>query len=183
VSGAFFDTTLRLVLSARDRVPEKRSSRLDALFQTLAHAPCDLAAGEAEDLIWALWTSHDNAVSEERLDRAIRLIAGRDLPGAQAVLDALLVDEPLYVEAWNKRATAYFLDGDDERSVEDIARTLELEPRHFGAMCGFAQICLRHGRRAEALAVYDVVLALHPRLPEARSAVGRLAQEFSPTAH
>jgi Tfp pilus assembly protein PilF len=183
MSGALFDAALRLVLSTSERRPHRRSARLDALFQTLSHAPCDLAAGEAEDLIWALWTSHDNAVSEERLDRAIRLIASRDLPGAQDVLDALLADEPHYVEAWNKRATLFFLAGDDERSIEDVARTLELEPRHFGAMCGFAQICLRHGRRAEALAVYDVALAVHPRLAEARSAVTRLSREFSPTAH
>ncbi len=183
MNGPDFDRVLRLVLSATERTPLVGSRRLDSLFQTLAHPPGDLAAGEAEDLIWALWTSHDNAVSEERLDRAIRLVASRDFAGAQAVLDALLVDEPYYVEAWNKRATIFFLTEDDVRSLEDIARTLELEPRHFGAMCGFAQICLRHGRRAEALAVYDIALAIHPRLAEARSAVARLSREFSPTAH
>ncbi|MBC7840826.1 MAG: hypothetical protein H7099_00845, partial [Gemmatimonadaceae bacterium] len=138
--------------------------RLDALFNTLATTDDALAAGETEDLIWALWTSHEDTGAEEWLDRAIHHIAAREFEPAETLLDGLLVAHPLYAEAWNKRATLYFLQERDRESIADIIRTLELEPRHFGAICGFAQICLRHGRRAEALAAFESALSINPHM-------------------
>ncbi|MCE2947628.1 MAG: hypothetical protein ACK515_03150 [bacterium] len=183
--SALFDHALRLVVS-RQPAPAPRTAaerRLADLFCTLASTEDVVVAGEAEDKVWALWTSHDDADLEQRLDRAIHHIAAREFEPAAVLLDALLADRPDYVEAWNKRATLYFLMGRDGESVADIMRTLELEPRHFGAICGFAQICLRHGLRAEALAAFESALAINPHMPGPRSAVDRLNAEFRSTAH
>jgi hypothetical protein len=135
-----FDRALRLVVG-RPPVPVPRTlteRRLADLFSTLASTDDLVVAGEAEDAIWALWTSHDDEDLEQRLDRAIHHIAAREFEPAGRLLDALLHDRDDYVEAWNKRATLYFLMERDRDSVTDIVRTLELEPRHFGAICGFA---------------------------------------------
>ncbi|MCA3070839.1 MAG: hypothetical protein ING90_01295 [Rhodocyclaceae bacterium] len=183
--SALFDHALRLVVS-RPPVPAARTvteRRLADLFCTLASTDDLVVAGEAEDTIWALWTSHDEPELEQRLDRAIHHIAAREFEPAEGLLDALLADRDDYVEAWNKRATLYFLMERDRESVADIVRTLELEPRHFGAICGFAQICLRHGRRAEALAAFETALAINPHMAGPRSAVDALNAEFRSTAH
>ncbi len=189
MSTPAFDVALRLIVSrgevppASNEVAVRTRRRLAAAFETLGHTSDALAAGEAEDLIWALWTSHDDSDAEARLDRAIRHIAAREFAPALALLDALLAERPEYVEAWNKRATLFFLMERDHESVADIIRTLELEPRHFGALCGFAQICLRHGRRAEALTAFEAALAVNPHMAGARVAVESLSGEFGSTAH
>jgi tetratricopeptide (TPR) repeat protein len=89
----------------------------------------------------------------------------------------LLVEEhPDWAEAWNKRASLAFIEKRDNDSVADIARTLELEPRHFGAILGFAQICLRNGRVSEAKAAFEVALQLNPHIDGLRSIVADLAR-------
>jgi Flp pilus assembly protein TadD len=185
MSPALLHRALRLIVSpAQARAPAGAvERRLADLFRTLAATDDLVAAGEAEDTIWALWTSHEDAQHEQQLDRAIHHIAAREFEAAVVLLDALLVDRPDYVEAWNKRATLYFLMERDCHSVSDIIRTLELEPRHFGAICGFAQICLRHGLRAEALAAFESALAINPHMPGPRAAVDMLNAEFRSTAH
>jgi tetratricopeptide (TPR) repeat protein len=185
MSWPLFDRALRLVV-CRPPLPAPgtaQARRLADLFCTLASTQDLVLAGEAEDEIWALWTSHDDPDLEQRLDRAIRHIAAREFEPASRLLDVLLADRDDYVEAWNKRATLYFLMERDRESVADIVRTLELEPRHFGAICGFAQICLRHGRRAEALAAFESALVINPHMPGPRSAVDTLNAEFRSTAH
>jgi hypothetical protein len=42
--------------------------------------------------------------------------------------------------------------------------TLRLEPRHFGAVSGFAQICLRRGYLEEARASFQMALRINPHL-------------------
>ena len=55
--------------------------------------------------------------------------------------------------------------------MEDIRRTLALEPRHFAAMLHFAEILLDGGAAAEARYAFLAALSLHPNLERARRAV------------
>jgi len=179
-----FDDTLKLVLSAAGRRPAASlPRRLDDLFRRLAAAPGPREASEIEDLIWGVWMAHDDPEAEEALERATRAIGARELDEAEAILDTLVAAHPEYAEAWNKRATLYFLQDRHLESVADIRRTLELEPRHFGAICGFGQICLRRGDRAGALFAFLAALRIDPHLTSIRTAVGELAGETDGPAH
>jgi len=62
----------------------------------------------------------------------------------------------------------------DEESVINIHRTLELEPRHYGAICGFAQICLSLGDTDSALFAFDAALRVNPHLEAVREAIDKL---------
>ena len=70
--------------------------------------------------------------------------------------------KPDFAEAWNKRATAYFIIGNFEKSIIDINYTLLLEPRHFGALDGLALIFLNLKQYQQALEVYKKILVLLP---------------------
>ena len=143
-----------------------RSKRLDALFRDLLKESPPRDAEETGDLIWALWTNHDDAAATDAMQKAIGLIVAKETAPARAALDALCDLYPDWAEAWNKRATLAFIELRDADAVADIVETLAREPRHFGALAGFGQIALRNGYPAAALAAYETALALNPHLDE-----------------
>jgi Tfp pilus assembly protein PilF len=179
-----FDDTLKLILSLGQRRPAPElPRRLDALFERLANAANAVEASQIEDAIWAAWMSHPDAAAAERLELATAAIGAGDHAAAERLLDQLVAAHPGYAEAWNKRATLYFRMHRDADSVRDIHRTLALEPRHFGAICGFGQICLRKGDRAGALFAFDAALRINPHLGAVRAAREELAAETHGPAH
>ena len=160
-----FDECLKLVLSLDTMKPgPSQPKRLDALFRDLARFKPHQPAYELQDLIWAVWTNHEDDYADEAMEQVINAIAVKDYDIAHLVLDALVDARPEWAEAWNKRATLHFIRGDDAYAVADVMETLKREPRHFGALSGFAQICLRHAREAEALIAFEAALAINPHL-------------------
>jgi tetratricopeptide (TPR) repeat protein len=169
-------------LPARPPAPTQ-PRRLKALFAELRSPRPRQPPHETETLIWALWSSHADPAAEKRLEQATRALVARDLGLAGRLLQPLVEQYPDWSEAWNKRGTLYYLAGRDEASFADIRRTLELEPRHFGAVCGFAQICLRRGERLAALAAFEMALVLHPQLAGVPAAVADLRETLGTTLH
>lgn len=179
-----FEETIALILSSSVRQPvEIMPARLFELFDRLVDRQ---SAGDfyvIEDEIWDIWMSYPDPAMNARMNEAIGLMALKRYDDAQAVLDDIVRRVPLWPEAWNKRATLKFLSGRDVESVRDINRALELEPRHFGAMSGFAQICLRNGEPEKALIACEAALAIHPHLIAVRLAADELRRHHPPTMH
>jgi tetratricopeptide (TPR) repeat protein len=164
------DDILGLIAARRGRRPAWDLPFLDALFRRLA--ACNAAEVNAtEDLIWNVWMDHPHEAAARALDLATRDIAARRYDIAETRLTQLLRRAPDFAEAWHKRATLYYLLGRDEECLEDIRRTLELEPRHFAAMLHFAEILLGCGARGEARYAFYAALTVHPHLPRAREAL------------
>ena len=161
---------LSLIAARRSRRPAADLAELSQLFRRL----CACTPGEAtetEDRIWGVWMHHPHRAAAAVLEVATRDIAARRYDIAETRLTALLRSAPLYAEAWHKRATLYYLQGRDEECLQDIQRTLELEPRHFAAMLHFAEIRLGDGAGTEARYAFAAALTLHPHLPRAREAL------------
>jgi tetratricopeptide (TPR) repeat protein len=156
---------LKLVVAIGTAVPPPRGpAALDGLFEELRQPRPRRPPHEIENEIWAAWSRHRDPAMTRRLEQATRAIANADYVRARVLLDPLIDDFPDWAEAWNKRATVFYLQGRDTESFADIRRALALEPRHFGAICGFAQICLRRGERTAALTAFEVALGIHPHL-------------------
>lgn len=174
---------LKTIVSLRHRPPAPtQPADLDELFRRLtAVAPADAPAIENE--IWAAWARHPDAAIQRRLESATRAIAREEYTRARRLLDPLVRDHPQWAEAWNRRATLSYLEGRDAESFADIERTLQLEPRHFGAICGFAQVCLRRGERGAALTAFEVALAINPHLGGVRAAVEDLQDSLGESVH
>jgi len=178
------EETLKLVLDTAGGTPSASLPRgLDALFASLARAESAEHAAQVEDEIWALWLEYPQPAAREALERAGQAIAGRDFEQAGRLLDRIVEEFPDYAEAWNKRATLRFLQRRDQESVHDIRRTLLLEPRHFGAICGFAQICLRQDRGDLALFALQRAHALHPTMDSVNEAIAQLATRINGPVH
>lgn len=170
--------TLKLVATAPRRPWSPRlHRRLDALLRCLADVATAPVAGRTEDEIWRLWMHHPDARAAAELERATRAIVAEDFATAECILHRLLARHPDYAEAWHKRATLYYLQSRDEESLRDLHRTLLIEPRHYGAILSFAEICLAREARDAALFAFDVALRLNPHHDRARAAARELLAE------
>ena len=144
---------------------DQNDPNLDSLFDILKTSGAPAEVHAAENLIWLAWMQHDNPAFDTMMRDGTRAMNEGRLDLAVDLFTELVEEAPDYSEAWNKRATVYFLKGDLEKSVEDVDRTLELEPRHFGALSGLGQIELLRGNGEAAIAAFRDALDIHPFLP------------------
>ncbi|MEL6278573.1 MAG: tetratricopeptide repeat protein [Pseudomonadota bacterium] len=145
---------------------EAYADEREALFAALKSAESELEARAAEDAIWAMWFRGPSYEIGERMDDASQRLRWGEYDAAREILDGILVDAPGYSEAYNQRAFAYFLMGNYEESLADIDRTLDLEPNHFGALSGQAQIFIRQSLIEKAIGVVREATKIHPWLRE-----------------
>ena len=111
------------------------------------------------------------------LERGREALTEGDAKLAVEHFTALIDHAPDFAEGYNARATAFFQMGRYGLSLEDIRRTLELNPRHFGALSGLALILEEIGRPEDALAAWREVEALHPTREGMADAIKRLERQ------
>jgi tetratricopeptide (TPR) repeat protein len=141
-----------------------RGQKLDDLFQQLKTAQTQSAALAAEEQISDIWLDSGDPDINRQMHVAMQAMDELFYDSALKVFTNILVLRPDYAEAWNKRATLYYLVGDYQDSLSDIDRVLALEPRHFGAIAGKGMVLLKMGRQADALAAFKDALAIDPAL-------------------
>ncbi|MBV9567232.1 MAG: tetratricopeptide repeat protein [Hyphomicrobiales bacterium] len=151
---------------------------LDGLFAKLKQAPDAEAAAVTSRAIQQRWSHSGSDTADLLMQRADAALAGGDRPLAIEILDRLIAIDPDWAEAWNRRATVFFLEDDLSRSAADIQEVLAREPRHFGALMGLGGILERIGDDHKALEAYERVLEVYPLLPSAEKAVERLKTHF-----
>ncbi len=154
-------------------VAQAQTTALDDLFKRLETAE-EAEAGRIETEIWLEWSKSGSAAMDLLLQRGRDAIDSGDLPAAIEHLTALTDHAPDFAEGWNARATAYFMAGEYGPSVDDIAHTLALNPRHFGALSGLGMILEEIGKPDKALEAYRAALAIHPHLMDVLDSVERL---------
>lgn len=149
---------------------------LDDLFAKLADASiAKSSAGERiEQEILRRFNRSGSPTVDLLMSWAKDAMDKNDYPKALDVLDQALMLKPDYAEAWNRRASVYFSMDDYGRSLSDIRATLDLEPRHFGALAGFGMILQAMDRNDEAIRVYKRALEIDPRLDKVRESLKEL---------
>ena len=134
---------------------------IDDLFAELQVAEGD-DARRLEELIWQRWSQSGSPAMDLLLQRGRQAMESGDFVTAINHLTALTDHAPDFAEGWNARATAYFNANRYGEAVDDIAKTLTLNPRHFGAMTGLAFIYEAMGKPKEALNLLRAVEKLKP---------------------
>jgi tetratricopeptide (TPR) repeat protein len=157
---------------------DQSDERLDALFEMLKTARDAETAQSVEAEIWRIWIQSGSGDIDALMVEGVAAMSHRRLEDAISIFGEITERAPNFAEGWNKRATAYYLNEDYVASVQDIQRTLALEPRHFGAISGMGLIFLRRGDEAGALAAFEAVLAIHPPAPGTRQRVEELRERL-----
>ena len=158
---------------------EDGPSRLDTLFSELKRERNEKAAERIARQIGAQWMDSGSASVDLMMQWANKAISEKKFDVALDFLDQVIVLQPGYAEGWNRRATVHFMMDNYAKSMSDIAQTLALEPRHFGAIAGMAQIFKAAGNDPWALDAYEEALDVYPMLRNAQSEVVSLADELA----
>ena len=136
---------------------------LDKLFDQLIETYDLKHAEQLEKKIWAVWSKHpnDNRLTD-KMEFGTELMQYGDYNYALKVFDNIIVADPQWSEAWNKRATVYFLMNEFKNSLDDIDKVLIIEPRHFGALSGQARIFIKLQKYEKAIKSIEKALEFYP---------------------
>ncbi len=149
---------------------------LDDLFASLNGALEAETAAMVTREIWAAWLAHDDERVSALMDAGMRDMNAQRWEDALGRFDAAIDLVPDFAEAWNKRATVYYLMGDFAASAADVVETLRLEPRHFGALAGQGMMHLQEQNAGLALLYFRRALAANPYMDNVRRYVELLSR-------
>ncbi len=157
-----------------------QSEKLDTLFSELQD-PENEDWKLSEQKIWREWSKSGSASMDHLLQRGVRAMQRGQLRTAVEHFSAAIDHAPDFAEAWNKRATVFYMMEEYGLSMSDIRQTLLLNPRHFGAMAGLGSIMEGLERPKDALAIYEHALQVHPHQEGIKEAIERLKTEVKGT--
>ena len=143
-------------------IADQNDPRLNNLFKKLNETENQDEIRDLISDIWNIWYEVDDPKVIEYFEKGIQAMNLRNYPLAIRFFNNLIEEDPNFAEGWNKRATVHFMLGNFDESMKDIIKTLELEPRHFGALDGMGLIFIHQGQFQEAIEVYDKMLEIFP---------------------
>jgi tetratricopeptide (TPR) repeat protein len=154
-------------------------SRLETLFGELKRERNERKAERIAARIQQEWSRSGSASVDLMMQWSQKAMQAEKFDVALDFLDQVVTLSPTYSEGWNRRATVHFMMRSFGKSMADIDRTLQLEPRHFGALAGLAQIMKQRGSKELALSAYQRVLDIYPMLRSAQNEVATLSEELA----
>jgi tetratricopeptide (TPR) repeat protein len=158
-----------LLAGAGCAAADQKDARLPPLFQQLKAAPDQAAALEIEAKIWTIWLEANDPAIDQLMTEGTEALDRRKFGTALEKFNAIIEQKPDFAEGWNKRATLYYMMGNYQQSLADIDRTLELEPRHIGAISGLGLVNLKLDREEAAADAFQRVLAIDPQNGSAKN--------------
>ncbi len=158
-------------LSANDRDVE-----LDKLFLELKKDIPSLSSRIAQQ-IWMLWSTHptDQKLTS-LLDEGSRLVQDQQYNRAIDVFTEAIKLDPTWAEAWNKRATVFYMVGEFQKSQDDIDKVLELEERHFGALAGQGMVNIQLKNYDKAKRSYQKAQEIYPALKSSKVMIEQIEE-------
>ena len=151
--------------------------KLDKLFEQLAETEDFEEAKVIEGSIWKIWLTSGSDTVDFLMLQGISYMSRGEFAKALSIFTTVIKVDPEFSEGWNKRATVLFLVGEYDSSIEDIGRTLELEPRHFGALSGLGQIYDIRDSEAGALSAYEKAVDINPHMKGVKARLEQLQIE------
>ena len=154
--------SISLLFASKIALADQNDPRLNNLFKKLNETENQDEIRDLISDIWNIWYEVDDPKVIEYFEKGIQAMNLRNYPLAIRFFNNLIEEDPNFAEGWNKRATVHFMMGNFDQSMQDIIKTLELEPRHFGALDGMGLIFIHQGQFKQAIDVYDKMLEIFP---------------------
>jgi tetratricopeptide (TPR) repeat protein len=114
--------------------------------------------------IWQVWSRTGDKMIDAQFQEGVKLMQAAKLDAAVSVFSTLIKKRPDFAEAWNKRATILFMQGQLEQSLQDCDEVMKRNPNHFGALSGKGQILIRQGKFKQAIEQLERAQKINPSL-------------------
>jgi tetratricopeptide (TPR) repeat protein len=134
-----------------------------ALLGVLAD-PDEVVRVLAEHSVWQVWSRSGDKDIDGQFQVGVEQMSRGDADAAVETFTRIIQRKPDFAEAWNKRATLYFLMGENEKSLHDCDEVMKRNPAHFGALAGYGQIYLRLDQPERALTYFRRALRINPNM-------------------
>ena len=128
----------------------------------------------AERALWEVWSRSGDAEVDRLFQRGLTEMRQGEGEAAARTFGEVIRRRPEFAEAWNKRATVYYLLGEYPKSLADCDEVIKRNPFHFGALSGYGMIYLKLDQPARALGYFERALAVNPNLDEVRQTIEAL---------
>jgi tetratricopeptide (TPR) repeat protein len=152
---------------------------LDQLYTQLKRERDADKASSIADEIRTEWNDSGSATVNLLMQWADKAIQDKRNAAALDFLDQAIALKPNYAESWNRRATLNYANGSMRKSMSDIERVLDIEPRHFGALSGMAAILSESGNDQLALKAWERFLDIYPANRAAQEQMNTLAEKLA----
>ena len=128
--------------------------------------------------MWQIWSRSGDQAIDTLYQRGVQQMEQSRMDEAVATFSDIIRKMPSFAEAWNKRATIYYLMGEFELSLKDCDEVIKRNSNHFGALSGYGQIYLNMGDFERALTYFERALKVNPNLPGASTTIQLLRQQL-----
>jgi tetratricopeptide (TPR) repeat protein len=106
--------------------------------------------------------SADDALGDESMSRALRLLSSEGLQGAEMIIERELEREPDSWEAWAAKADVLYLQDENEESLICCDKALSMNPRNALVLNTKGNALYKLERYDEAIACYDRAIEAEP---------------------
>jgi tetratricopeptide (TPR) repeat protein len=159
------------------KTPVERDRALSDLYAQLATADDEASAKVIADSIERIWLYSGSPTVDLLFGRAMQAISQKNYDLALTFIDHVVEQAPDFTEAWSRRAFVHFQRNQVALALGDLRRALALDPNHFKALDGLAQVLRDIGENRAALEVLKRLNDVHPYWPGAAQAIEELTRE------
>jgi tetratricopeptide (TPR) repeat protein len=128
--------------------------------------------------MWQIWGRSGDKAIDAQYQRAIKLMESRQLDEAVTVFSDIIKKQPTFAEAWNKRATLYYMQGQFDLSLQDCDEVLKRNQNHFGALSGYGQIYIQKRDYRRAIQYLQRALKVNPNQPGTADTIELLEEKL-----
>ncbi|PZV08433.1 MAG: hypothetical protein DCF22_20235 [Leptolyngbya sp.] len=136
-------------------------SMISALLKGLKNSD-EAIRDRATRELWQIWFEQKGAVGLELLRRAQIFLEMHDLDKAEDLLATLVLQQPDFAEAWNRRAVLRYIQGNYQAAIADCETVIQLNPIHFGALHGLGLCHMAIANYSPAIQAFRQALEVQP---------------------
>ena len=172
----FITVIIFIIFNINFLAADEKENQVNKLFQELKIEDHSLSP-KIEKKIWKLWSTHPkNTKLTMMLAEGSDLVNNKQLDKAIIVFSKVIEIDPNWAEAWNKRATVFYMLGEFQKSQNDIDKVLELEERHFGALAGQGMVNIKLKNYDKAKKSYQKAQEIYPSMKSSKVMIEQIEE-------